>query len=298
MPQLSAVLPLKVEPHKTNSYEVARNLFRSLVKFGGTGVFETFYIVCHGGHEALLLDEFDEFRENLSIKIIDEDALVPELSDYPDISGWRKQQILKLAISKLMNTPYFITFDADAICTHPISEQILLPEGKGLLHPVKDNTRKIWWTSSAAELGIRTPQVDGMNVTPAILSTDVCKGLIRELDSKKNWVHRLMKPHRKWSWKRLLLPWFKSTYHWTEYTLYYLFMYKHGLIDQYHITAGTASIPQTLVSANSVWKRTNFENWDPSLPFSNSDPALFCIIQSNKNIPPDVVWKKISDYIQ
>ena len=71
MPQLSAVLPLKVEPHKTNSYEVARNLFRSLVKFGGTGVFETFYIVCHGGHEALLLDEFDEFRENLSIKIID-----------------------------------------------------------------------------------------------------------------------------------------------------------------------------------------------------------------------------------
>lgn len=298
MSNLSAVLPLKVEPHKTNSYEVAKILFQSLVKFGGSGLFERFYIICHGNHEKLLLTEFSEYVDSLKLKIIDEDELVPELSSYPDVSGWRKQQILKLAISKLVDTDFFITFDADAFCTHQISEGILLPNGKALLHPVKDNTRKIWWSSSAHELGIKNPDTEGMNVTPAILSTAVCQELIKELDDvDRHWVHRLMSPHRKWSWKRLLLPWFKRTYHWTEYTLYFLFMHKHDLIDKHHITAGTSKTPQTLISSNSVWKRIPFENWDPSKCFGPDDAACFCIIQSNKNIPPQEVRGRIESYI-
>jgi len=297
--KISAVLPLHIsENDKSNSGDLIKILFSSLEKFAKPELFETFFIVCPKD-QIPKISQLTEQWHNFTIKIIDEEDLIPELANYPTVGGWRKQQIIKLAIASIVKTPFYLTFDADIICTSPISVEKLIPGNKALLQQQERLTRAWWWGSSAHYININ-PNLNesGMDVTPAILSTQVCLNLVKHLENTgKCWIKRLLNPHRKYAWQRLN-PRFKNQYSWTEYSLYYLFLEKNNEINTYHTICGTKEAPQRLLSnKNSVWNSTPFETWDPSIVFSNKDTSLFCVIQSNKNISPNVVWNRVKKYI-
>ncbi|MDP6709648.1 MAG: DUF6492 family protein, partial [Alphaproteobacteria bacterium] len=106
----------------------------------------------------------------------------------------------------------------------------------------------------------------------------------------------LMRPHRRRALHHLR-PGYRRRYRWTEYALYFLYCRERGLLSELHTPAGSEEVPQTLISAASVWSETPFESWDPSLVFSDRDPSLFCVIQSNKEQDPAAIEARIAAYL-
>ena len=246
---IGAVLPLKV----TGSYGVddlnrAHILFSSLQRFAEPGLFSEFYVVVPAAEVEQVSSAFARWQ-SLGIQVISEDTLVPELAKYPKMRGWRKQQIVKLAIAAKMQAKFYLTFDADAICLKPLSAEKLIIDGKALLQYEQRAQHPKWWRASARILkmnaNVGNPQL-GMTVTPAILATDIVKSLMQQLtptSTKQSWVDWLCQLHLPKHPKNWLLHRFLML-KWTEYSLYYLCAHKLGLLDKYHVTAGTAELPQ------------------------------------------------------
>ena len=49
--------------------------------------------------------------------------------NYTFISGWHKQQLLKLACASVLRTPFYLTTDADLFYLAPVSALDLLEQG-------------------------------------------------------------------------------------------------------------------------------------------------------------------------
>lgn len=295
---IGAVLPLKV----TGSYGVddlnrAHILFSSLQRFAEPGLFREFYVVVPAAEVAQVQTAFARWH-GLGIEVISEDELVPQLAHYPKMRGWRKQQIVKLAIAQRMQSRFFLTFDADAICLKPVTEEQLIIDGKALLQYEQRAQHPKWWKSSARILKMNPAVGDpelGMTVTPAIMATDLCLALIKQLTPKKgssSWVDHLCSLHqpgnpKNWRLSRFLML------KWTEYSLYYLCAHKLGLLDDYHVTAGTDKVPQKLL----VHESHPFEQWDVARSFSPACPGLFCVVGSKTFLAPQEVWQKVGPFI-
>lgn len=295
---IGAVLPLKV----TGSYGVddlnrAHILFSSLEKFAEPGLFSEFYVVVPADEVALVEKAFARW-EHLGLQVLSESELVPKLANYPKMRGWRKQQVVKLAIASIMKAPYYITFDADAICLKPIRAANLLPQGKALLQYEYRAQHPKWWKSSARILKM-SPNVGdaslGMTVTPAILATALCKKLQLEISKEQgaHWVDflgQLHIPAKPLNW----LPHRFLMLKWTEYSLYYLCARKLGLLETYHVIAGSKEYPQRLL----VHESHPYESWDTAYSFSERCPGLFCVVGSKTFLAPAEVWGKVGDFIR
>lgn len=297
MDKLGAVLPICVR----GSYDIddlgrTEILFHSLSTFSDPDLFGLFLIVTPPDEVAIVRDKCKKWS-NFNIQVISEEDLVPELKDHRSLRGWRKQQIVKIAAAQSMLHKIFITFDADVICLKPIKYEALIIEGRALLQYEQRAQHPKWWKSSARILNMsrNIGNTDiGMTITPAILSTDLCKLLIKKLTAKKgrSWVDTLAYLHKpahpsNWTISRYL----KSK--WTEYSLYYLCAMKHGVLEQYHLDAGTRQTPALMIIHDSH----PFETWDTASSFDVNKPGYFCVVGSKSLLEPDVVWEKIRPYI-
>lgn len=288
-------MPVTLSGREQNSpFGLIDNLFTSLQKFSQPNLFDRFFIITPPRDHCLISEHIKKY-DFTHIEIINELELVPELKNYVGlIDGWRIQQILKLAISDIIETPYYLTFDQDIFCTHTINEHNLLPEGKALTQYEAKTAHKKWWQSSAYHLNMTTKlDDDGMQVTPAILSSTAATALIRELSTEVNWIDKLLKPHLPNSLSKLHPRW-KYRHRWTEYTLYWLYLEKHNLIDKYH-TDNT--IGYTLLSEQAVWKKEGLIDWNPESCFSVDDKSLFSLVQSSTGITSNFILEKIKKHI-
>jgi hypothetical protein len=149
-----------------------------------------------------------------------------------------------------------------------------------------------WWKESCRILGCRTDLGrPGMSVTPAILSTTAMSGLLTELDAcHGNWAARLQ------TWLKQGL---RSAV-WTEYSLYYSFLEKHGRLANFHFegTSTTRSRGgRTMVSGNSLWRSEDLETWNPAVVFEGEDPASFAVIQSSLRLEVEMVREKLAAWL-
>ena len=118
---------------RSNSCELADILLSSLKRFAAQDLFDKLYIIVPT-HQTEQIKEHMLKWTTPRIEIVDENKLIREFSNFPSVRGWVKQQLIKLGASNIVKTPFFITFDGDVVCTHPISEDNLLPGGKALRH--------------------------------------------------------------------------------------------------------------------------------------------------------------------
>lgn len=300
-PSLSAVLPIKLSSHGVEGdLERAEMLFKTLQSFATEEqIFQKIVIVAAAGDLDRIQRKFAVYSQ-FNHHYVDEDQLVPELRKHPSVGGWTRQQVIKLAVHRVMDTPYYLTFDCDVLCTRRLSLETLLPGGKALLQLGSKDIRPNWWSSSAKMLRLDPKRNEpGMQVTPAILSAEICDSLLRELDvlgGPANAFEYLMKPLDRFAIQRLQ-PGYKKKFRWSEYTLYYLFAESRGLISEYHTICGTPENPQLLISDHSVWNAGDFEGWQPEKAFSADDPGLFCVVQSNTALRPSQVWSRVVDFI-
>jgi hypothetical protein len=298
--RLSAVLPLRTGNHRDGrDLQRAELLFESLRRFAPSDLFTRTLVVTppeEVDFTRSILVAWPELRP----EFIAETDLVPEFQRYSGISGWTKQQLLKLAASRHIETDYYLTLDADIVCTHSIDRELLLPGGRGLMQAEPKALHPNWWQASARMLGV-APRMEeaGMSVTPALLAAGACRGLIEALDARAgrgSWADYLMRPHRRLA-PQQLLPNYRRRYRWTEYTLYFLYCREQGLLSVQHAIGGSEAVPQLLISAGSVWSNVDFDTWDPAPVFSDRDPALFCVIQSNKECDPAEVRARLAPYM-
>lgn len=295
---IGAVLPLKVSgSYGVDDLNRTTILFKSLQAFAEPGLFSEFWVVVPANEVEQVQKALARWQ-HLPIKVTAEDELLPELKNYPKMRGWRKQQLVKLAIANRMQSRFYMTFDADVICLKPVTEAQLIIDGKALLQYEQRAQHPKWWKSSARLLNMSPDVGDtriGMTVTPAIMATDLCKAVMNELTPQKagkNWVdaigelHDPANPKNWWPGRYLKLKW-------TEYSLYYLCAHKRGLLDQYHVTAGTTEFPQRLL----VHESHPYESWDTDYSFSQRCPGLFCVVGSKTGLAPSTVMKRLEPYI-
>jgi hypothetical protein len=296
---ISAVLPLKASgSYDVNDLKRAHILFTSLKTFVAEGTISEIFVLVPAAEVELVQQEYACWQ-SLNIKVMAEDDLLPQFKKYPKMRGWRKQQLLKIAIANLVENEFYLTLDADVICLKPLDESKLIIDGKALLQYEQRTQHPKWWKSSARILNMNPdvgPKDLGMTVTPALMSRTLSQKLMRELSPNKageNWVDALCSLHDPANPKNWWIGRFLKL-KWTEYSLYYLCAMKLGLLEQFHSIAGTAQTPALLLIHDSH----PYESWNIAGSFDLANPGLFCVVGSKTRLPPKAVWQKVAPFIQ
>ncbi len=295
--KIGAVLPLSIDgTYGSRDLVRADMLFASLGRYSEPNLFEKILVVTPED-EVLRVRESLSKWERLPIIVLSEIALLPELTRYPKVRGWKVQQLVKLAAANIFESEFYLTFDADVVCTRKITYDTLIPEGKAILQYEPRDGHFKWWRSSSLILQVPFSKKDtqwGMSVTPAVLASRICRSLMEQIkiSGSGSWVDELCGLHnsahpQNWSIKRYLMR------RWTEYTLYYLFAEKVGLLDQYHVTVGSVgSLDQISTRAPEPP-----QNWDVSNTFSGPLKSAFCVVNSKGYPDPEAVLDRLKSYI-
>jgi hypothetical protein len=161
-----------------------------------------------------------------------------------ETSGWLKQQLIKLAVSKVVTTDIYLVVDSDHYLTRPFGYENLWVNGKLSYHSEpwqtengpKYSTNSQWWEQSAKILDFPIEKLkeekELMSVTPQILVTSIVKSLLYELkNSRPNFQTHL------------------ATSGFTEFTLYWIYVLIHNYRNLY---AESSSVGTALWSHNPL----------------------------------------------
>jgi hypothetical protein len=128
-------------------------------------------------------DEYADVRKEikkypgLKITIVVENEIIPAITEM-DISGWVKQQALKLAAAEQLGFTFSLVCDADVICCSPFNCYSLINAGRALTQWEPRAVHANWWENSALVLGCESNAKSyGMSVTPQLLARDVVRSL-------------------------------------------------------------------------------------------------------------------------
>ena len=278
---LSAILPIKIsEEHCGEDLARSNLLLKSLSYFWkGRRPFEI-DVICRPQEIDFVRANHTKFF-NLIVRYHNELDVVPELTRYPDVNGWRKQQVIKLAASKIVNTDHYLIFDSDIVCVQEFNETSFIDEGRSQIQWEPFEIHREWWEASREILRSSLPHgIYGMGVSPNIFSRAISSKLFDYLETT----------YDQSACSYLL---YNSKKMWTEYSLYYLFSLTENLFERHHISLENSVNLRKLHSKHSFWRASQYENWRQSIPFGIKADGCFMICQSNTGIPA----KEIEDQI-
>ena len=112
---------------------------------------------------ARIEQELEPYSAYLPLRYIDEKDLILDATIRRGVGGWRKQQLIKLAVSSIIHSAYYITFDADVLLKNTLSNEDLIIKGKALLQHQHKSVRPHWWKGSAEILKI-DPEMDNLGM--------------------------------------------------------------------------------------------------------------------------------------
>ena len=297
--KIDAVLPLTL-----GDLERSAILRRSLdLFFQDLG---TCWIVTPDRQFAALGSSFQDRR----YRVIPESATIPELRFYNVVRtivgrthrptlGWSVQQLVKLAIAERVETEFYLTLDADVICTKPVTCAQLVRGGRAICRQRTSgavNEWPQWYEWAERVLGLPASGVN-RGATPALLSTDAVLQLqaylARRVAPRTKQLAAPLRPGSHLhnvlvSWRSYLLRHLP----WTEYALYDTFVEATGLFERYHSTD-----ERTTISGNSVWYRAAWPGWKPEESFTTRDDFFFSVLQSNARLNVEEIWDKVGLFL-
>jgi hypothetical protein len=294
---IDAVLPLTLR-----DAERAELLFDSLTKnFSGL---RRIWVVCPDAHYSQLFERYRTRQQPFELCVVSELRVVPEFNLKTKLSGWFRQQLIKLAIYDRIEGDLYLTLDADVVCTRAVSAEQLVSSGRGACSVLQQDDFRYWYERVEQVLRVRSPRRNGMhNVTPALLHRGAMQELRQALEEKiarheysrgirglkQRWFLFQSRKNPDFAAWRVYLA---AARPWTEYALYYTFLEARGSFERYHFYA-----PYCLYDgASSLWSAKNAElpdDWDPAKAFVGEGPPWFLVVQSNTGIGADVVQRKL-----
>ena len=277
---MQAVLTLKLSGEWSgNDLQRAEMLLRSISHFWADSSPLDVFIITRNSDIDQLRGYFD--FANLKIQLVREDTVIDCLVEFGALSGWYKQQALKIAAHKVVDSDFFLVLDADIICCRELYSQSLLINNKAITDWELRSSHSEWWINSARILTEQlTSATFGLSVTPQLLNKTACNLLdqkLRTICAGDPWRYLLSNPG------------------WTEYSLYTLASEKEGILEKNHQSLEWMKKNKVrLRSEHSIWAVHQFDNWRLEDYKNVQEEGYFLVVQSNMGIHPDRISEKMA----
>lgn len=217
--------------------------------------------------------ELPRVRERLQdtrMRCVSESDVVPALARFPDVGGWSKQQLIKLAVAAQSQAPVCLPLDCDVLCVQRLRLGDLVRDGKVLnaRAPRTGDEFLDWYRSSAKALGV-APSTFVHAVTPSPLVPAAVRALADHVRTHPL-VGESTESKDATDWHEVLL----RRLPWTEYALYFTYLEHVGAYETYHVRADRQ------LYGNCVWSAEDAATWDPAASFEGPRDFYFSVLQS------------------
>jgi len=314
--KFSFVMPMVVNHRTAEDNDLDRILkvqLPTFKKFLNLKDLHKFYIITRGSDIELIKTTLTKEYPEFPFEFINELDLIPQLETYPLRQqtvhpGWIIQQLVKFEIAKQIETEHYFSFETDLFLTKPFSYNDMFNDDKlicSYLTEMGKPTCEPWYTYAAALVcpGVEEFIVDKnsdnklennslhinklMGVSPQIFVTKEILNLIDHLEAthKMNYLDLLLRTTNG----------HPNT--WTEYTLYWMWLFKKDVIDDYY------SFKPPFISSGELWT-SNYRKGFAETYFGDFDNHVmknknhyFNVIQSNiLDIKLDYIHDKLKPY--
>lgn len=201
------------------------------------------------------------------IRAVDEQDLIPRNRSLVPLSGYDRQQVLKLTVSGRVRTRLYCTLDSDVYLVTRCGLADWYAHGRAIYNRYPMDAHPKWWTAAAKHLGYRIRDFDrthGFGVTPSLLFTDVARGVIEHLEGSRKGVAHAVR------WRS------------TEYSLYWLYLLKNDEVAELYREGEPELIGQPL------WREEEVPGGDVrafvDAQFASEGRWFFSLIQSTSGV--------------
>jgi hypothetical protein len=214
---------------------------------------------------------------NLDVSVRSEGDFFAFGSRFYLMTGWYRQQIVKLQVPAMLGFGGFLTLDSDVCCVGDFDETTFIKD-RVAMSRWEPKAHHDWWRHVSKIVGVPfDPESHGLSVTPNILHGDLAAqtlqhfrlGPIDGLTSLCYWLGRKI-----------------STVPWTEYSLYTSVAELKGNLFDYHAHWDPCyyADEQLFSRKSCVWAAEDFER-KALLPNGKDPGGKFIIVQSHARIP-------------
>jgi hypothetical protein len=263
--EFSFFLPLKLYRPEQDLRRLTQINLRSLERFFERELLGKVVIAARAEEVHLIEQAVRKSGCTLPVEVIPETGILPGFSRLGGI-GWFRQQVLKIFAYRAIDSRYVILLDDDVLMTRPTGRNELVMGGRLVMSHLHADGFRQYFDSSCPLLGYDRSLISAeqrvINVTPEIMVTQELKNLVNEL--QRVWqlpaedavcefllqvsrdyclpppagvFGRLLKKLRArlmrsaddvWKQRRQVFM------HWTEYTLYWVYLLKCGRTGHYY----------------------------------------------------------------
>lgn len=220
----------------------------------------------------------------IEVTVRRESDFIAPFSPFHLLTGWYRQQILKLHVPAVLGFGGYLTLDSDVCCVGDFDSQTFIQHDRALSRWEPKHYHG-WWEHASELVGVPyDPKSHGLSVTPNILHGDLAAQTMQQLAS------RYLDPVWSLLYWRLRKP---TKPAWTEYSLYTSVAELNGTLFDYHAEWDSCySADVHLFSEQScVWGADDFERL-VQLPNGTDPGGKFIIVQSHARIP----LQQVRDY--
>jgi hypothetical protein len=308
------VLPIKVKTQKggtQTNFELFKNIgypsYEAFLEPSDQKDISKFFLVAPSDEIPILKDLVKNSR--LPYDFIAEEALVSE-EVLKTQEGWYIQQLIKLNVSFLMNTRYYLLLDSDMYLNQPFTfkncfgGQSLTFGARGdplgtfgsggtfgntlikySYEPWQEHndgrysTNSNWWTASCKVLNYDLERLKTqkflMSVTPQLMITELVRDLVKEIKGR-------LEKDKTMSWQTQL-----CNMKFTEFSLYWIYLLQRGLTYLYTPCGGYGlSSDKSNDKSNQIplWEHDTQRNvltvhYDKNITKSFENKTYFSVIQ-------------------
>jgi Family of unknown function (DUF6492) len=240
-------------------------------------------IVAPASDVGLLRSSLPRFS-NIDVSVRPEGEFFPAFSSFYLMTGWYRQQVVKLRVPALLGFKGYLTLDSDVCCVGDFDATTFVSDSRALSRwePKRDQT---WWESASSIVGLPYDEKShGLSVTPNLLHGNLAA---QTLDFFGTGASDATSALCKWVLRRL------GTVPWTEYSLYTSVAELKGNLLDYHVHWDPCyfSDVQLFSEHTSVWGADEFERM-ATLPSGRDPVGKFIVVQSHARIPVE----RVRDY--
>jgi hypothetical protein len=276
-----AILPLALRNLKRRGdLERAGLLIESLAKHWRDSKPLELLIVSPGRDADLLRTELPRFPK-IEVSVRSESDFFPAFSRFYMMTGWYRQQMVKLHVPAMLGFGGFLTLDSDVCCVGDFDSRTFVEDGRALSR-WEPKRYHDWWRGASEMVGVPfDKKAHGLSVTPNILHGDLARQTLDHFN--QNGSDALTTLSLRVLRKIGTIPW-------TEYSLYTAVAERSGNLLDYHVHWDPCYFSDTqLFSEHTcVWGADDFERL-VKLPNGTDPGGKFIIVQSHARIPLEQV---------
>lgn len=233
-------------------------------------------IVSPGGDTHLLRTSLPRFP-NINVSVRPESDFFSPFSGFYLMTGWYRQQIVKLKVPAMLGFGGYLTLNSDVCCVGDFDAKTFVEDGRGLSR-WEPKLHHDWWRHAAEVAGSAyDAKGHGLSVTPNLLHGKLAAQTLEHLRNG------FQDPATSLLLAKARMPFGVP---WTEYSLYTSVAELKGNLFDYHVDWNTcyAADVHLFSEQSCVWGADDFERL-VQLPNGTDPGGKFIIVQSHARIP-------------